>query len=88
MHGEEARTGARHALDPARHRVADVVQLEVEKDALAGANQFLCERKPAGEGELVADLVEHHRRPEPLDQHVRRLDGGYIERDQEAFTRF
>ena len=88
MHGEKARTGAPHALDPARHRVADVVQLQVQKDALAGADQLLGERKSAGEGELVADLVEHYRRPELLDQRFRRLDRGHIERDQEAFTRF
>ena len=65
VHGEEARAEPRHALDALRDRVADVVQLEIEEHALAGAGKRLREGKPAGEGELIADLVERYRIAEP-----------------------
>ena len=49
----------RHAFDAARDRVADVVQLEIEEDLLAGARRARATSgKPAGISELIADLVE------------------------------
>ena len=62
VHGEKGRAELRHALDALGHRVADVVQLEIEKHLLAGRDQAGGERQAAGESELIADLVERHRR--------------------------
>ena len=87
VHGEERRAELRDALDPARDRVADVVQLEVEEDLLAGAGQRAREVEPAREGELIADLVERHRFAEPRHHRLRRGDRGHVERDDQAFAR-
>ena len=54
------RAELRNALDTLGHGVADVVQLEIEKDLLAGGNQSGRERQAAGESKLVANLVEPH----------------------------
>ncbi len=48
MHGEKGRADLRHALDALGDRVADVVQLEIEKHLLAGRDQSGRERQAAG----------------------------------------
>ena len=83
VHGEEIDAAAgdlpRRALD----RRADVVQLQIEKDALAGVLQSVSEIEPAGEGELEADLIEDHAVAELLDERARRLDIFDVERDDQ-----
>ena len=46
MHGEKCRAEPRHAFDALRHRVADVVQLEIDEHLLAGVDQLLREGMP------------------------------------------
>ena len=87
MHREESGAKPGHAFDALRDGVGDVVQLEVDKDLLAGAGQRVRVRKPAGEGELIADLVERDRVAEPRHQRGRRFDRGDIERNDQALAR-
>ena len=71
MHGEKGRAELRDAFNAVRDRIADVVQLEVEEDLLAGcARAAAREGEAAGKAELIADLVERDgvaelRRPSP-----------------------
>ena len=58
VHGQEGRAELRDAPHALRDGVADVVQLHVDENLLARADQRLREGKPAGETELIADLVE------------------------------
>ena len=51
VHGEESRAEFGDALDAARHRVADVVQLEIEEHLLVVANERLREAQAPGEGD-------------------------------------
>ena len=44
-------------------------------------------RKPAGEGELIADLVERHRVAEPLDHRLGGGDRRHIERNDQPVAR-
>ena len=76
----------RHALDAARDRVADVVQLEIEENLLAGAGERTREVDAAGEGELIADLVERDGIAEPRDHRLRFRHGGHVERDDQPFA--
>src|SRR4029079_17636772 len=52
MHGDEGRAELSDALNTLGDRIADVVQLEVEKSLLARRNQFRRKRQAAGESEL------------------------------------
>ncbi len=51
--------------------------------ALAGAGQRVRVRQAAGEGELIADLVERHRVAEPRHHGLRLFDRGHVERDDQ-----
>ena len=73
-------------FDALRDRVADVVQLHVDEDLLAGVGQRAREIEPAGKAELIADLVEHDRLAEPRHHRLRLGDGRHIERDDQAFA--
>ena len=72
VHGQKRRAEARDAFDTALNRVADVVQLEVHENLLAGADQPLGERQAARIGELITDLVEAHAVAEPIDHRLGR----------------
>jgi hypothetical protein len=87
MHGEEASAELRHALHAFGHRVADVVQLQVEEDALARAHQLFGERQAAGISELIADLVDADGIAQPLHHRARGVDGGNIESQDQAVAR-
>ena len=87
MHREEGRAQSRDAFNALRNGIADVVQLEIEEDALARAGEHARKIDPAGEGELIADLVERHRFAQPRHQRLRLGDGADIERDDQAFAR-
>ena len=87
MNGQESGAEPGHAFDALPHRVADVVELEIEKDPLAGASKCLRVFKPAGKSELIADLVERHGVAEPRHHGPRRLDRGQIKRDDQALAR-
>jgi hypothetical protein len=70
MHGQHRRAGSRDRSDALFDSVVDVEELQVEEDALAGRYQGLAHREAvAAVKELVADLVEVDRLPEPLDEH-------------------
>ena len=84
MHGEERGAEPRHAFDALRDRVADVMKLEIDEHLLAGIGQRVGEGETAGEGELIADLVERHRVAEPRHHGLRRFDRRQVERDDQA----
>ena len=46
VHGEEGGAEPRHALDALRDRIADVVQLQIEKHPLAGAVSVRAKARP------------------------------------------
>ena len=87
MHGEERRAELRDTFDPARNRVGDVVQFQVEEHALAGAGQPFSQRQAARVAELIADLVERHRLAQPFDHGFGRRNGGQVERHDQAVAR-
>ena len=87
VHGDEGRADAGDALHALFDGVADVVQLEVEEHLLAGADQRFRERHAAGEGELIADLVERDGIAEPLDEGSGRRNGRDIEGDDQPVAR-
>ena len=87
MHGEKAHPEPRHAFHALRHRVADVVELEIEKHALAGVGERLRIGKPAGKGELITDLVERHRIAELRHHCLRLIERRQVERDDQAIAR-
>ena len=68
MHGKERDAKVRSALGRTSDCIADVVELEVEKDALSRADEVGCEWKTARHDELVTDFVEGNRVPEPNDR--------------------
>jgi hypothetical protein len=57
----------RDALHAFCHRVADVVQLEVEKHLLTGCDQPSGKGQAAGKSKLVSDLVKPDRIAETRD---------------------
>ena len=63
------------------------MELEIEKHALAGAGERLRIGKPAGEGELIADLVERHLLAEPRHHRLRLIERRQVERDDQAIAR-
>ena len=46
MHGEKRGAERRHAFDAVRNRIADVMELEIEKHLLAGVGERLRVSKP------------------------------------------
>ncbi len=80
MHGQECRAKCCDALDAARHRIADVVQLEIDENLLAGVRELTDQRQAAGISELIADLVKCNAVAEPRDHRFRSRDAGQIER--------
>ena len=87
MHGDKGRAELGDALNALGDRIADVMQLEVEKDLLARRNQFRRKRQAAGESELIADLVEPHRIAEARGHCLGRLHRGHVESHDQAFSR-
>ena len=87
VHGEKRRAQAGDAFDPARDRVADIVQLHVDEDLVAGLRQVLRETEPARKAELVADLVEAHRGAQTLHQRLRLRHRSDVERHDQPFAR-
>jgi hypothetical protein len=80
MNGEEGRPQFGDTLDPACDRVADVVQLEIDKDLLALVGELPHQRQAAGEAELIADLVERDGIAKPRHHRLRLLEAGHVER--------
>src|SRR5215472_2896050 len=87
MHGEKGCTQSRNTLDALGDGCADVVQLEIEKDTLAGAHQRLGEWKTSGECQLIADLVERDGVAEAIDHCVGARDRREIEGEDQAIAR-
>ena len=87
MHGEEGGAELGHACHALGHGVADVVQLEIEEHLLAGRDQAGREVQPAGEGKLIADLVEPHRFTQARHQRLGFGNRRDIESDDQAFAR-
>ena len=86
MNSEKGCPQQNDALDAVRNRVANVVELHVDEDLLAGVGERAREIKPAGEGELIADLVEADGIGKPRHHRLRLGDGRKIERDDQAFA--
>ena len=87
VHGEKRCPEPRNAFDASGNGVADIVQLEVEEDALAGAGQHAREVDAARKGELITDLVERDGFAEPCDQRLRLADRRHVERDDQSLAR-
>ncbi len=79
MHGQEGRTKSCNALDTARHGIADVMQLEIDENLLAGVRKLTHQRQSSRIGNLIADLVKRHAVAEPRNHRFRRLDAGQVE---------
>src|SRR4029077_6438904 len=65
----------------------DIVQLEVEKNAFAGASQHAREVNPARKGELITDLVERDGFAETCNQRLSLPHRRNVERDDQPLTR-
>jgi hypothetical protein len=78
---------ARDALYALRHGVANVVQLEIEKDPLAGLHERFSKRQATRECQLIADLVEGDRIAKPIDHGLGVGRRGHIEREDQAIAR-
>ena len=64
MHGQECRAKGCDAFDAARHRVADIVQLEIGEYFLAGAGKLADGRKAnALKGALLKALNDDETAP-------------------------
>ncbi len=84
VHGQERRAQRCDALDAARHRVADVVQLEIKENFLAAVGELAHQRQSSGIGELIADLVKRYAVAEPGNHRFGSRDAGQIERHYQA----
>ena len=71
----------------ALHGGADVVQLQIEENALADLFQLAGETKPAGVGELQSYFVKGHAVAELRNQGPRGLDALHVERDDQPVAR-
>ena len=87
VHGKKRRPEPSNAFDAPGNGVADVVQLEVEEDALAGAGEHAREVDPTRKGKLIADLVKRDGFAEPRDQRLRLGDRRHVERDDQPLAR-
>lgn len=83
----KCRSELRHACDAAAHGIADVVQLEVGEDFLAGVGELADQRKAVGVTQLVADLVKRHGIAEPGNHRLGGVHIGQIQRDDQAVAR-
>ncbi len=87
MHGEKRRAKPRHAFHALRHRIADVVKLQIDEDLVTRVDQRMRIGDAAGKGELITNLIERDRIAEPRHQRLRRFDRRHIERDDQALAR-
>ena len=71
MHGEECRADLCDAFDALLDRIADVVQLEIDENLFALADQLAGKFKASGKAKLVADLVKRDGVVELRDQAAR-----------------
>jgi len=56
VHGQELRASAARSRR-ARHRIADVVQAEIDENLLASTSELTNQRQSSGKSQLIADLV-------------------------------
>src|SRR5262245_65867167 len=77
----------RNAFDAPGDGVTEVVQLEIEEDALAGAGQHACEVEPPRKSKLITDLVERDSFAEPCDQCLRLGDRRHVEGHDQPLAR-
>jgi hypothetical protein len=69
---------------PLADRVADIVQLEVEKYLLAARDEALRKGQSACVGELIADLIKANRIPDISHQLLGLANGRKIKGDDQA----
>ena len=74
MDSEEGCAQSRNTLHARRYRIADVMEFQIEENALAGLDQLWRIIEPAGKGQLIADLVERHGIAQARDHGLRRFD--------------
>src|SRR5262249_16857252 len=87
MHGEEGHALACRALHPARHRIADVVQLEIEEHTLAGGQEGRRQRQAALQRQLVSDLVEADVVAERVDDALGVAERRHVEGHDQPIAR-
>ena len=87
MHREKRSPKPRNTFNTPGDRVTDVVQLEIEEDALAGAGQHACKVDPASKSKLITDLIERHSFAEPCDQCLRLGDRRHVEGHDQPLAR-
>ena len=87
VHREERCAERRDAFDSLGDGVADIVELEVQKNALARAREHLGEVDAARESQLVADLVERDRLAEPHDNRLSLRHRRHIQRNDQPLPR-
>ena len=87
VHGAEIRAALGQALHRSRHGLRDVEELQVDEHLLVLAAQAIEELEEPGRHEqLQADLVEHHRITQALDQRPRRRDVRQVEGDDQPLA--
>jgi hypothetical protein len=84
VHGQKRGAGPRDAFHPFRDGVADVVQLEIKKDAFAGAGKRARKIHPAGESELISDFVETDGLSQAYNEMLGLGDGREIQRHDQT----
>src|SRR5262245_9734101 len=87
VHREKRCPQPGNAFDAPGDGVADIVQLEVEEDALARAGEHAREVDPTRKGKLITDLVERNGFAEPRDQRLRLGNRRHVERDDQPLAR-
>src|SRR5262245_46505870 len=87
VHREKRCPQPGNAFDAPGNGVADVVQLEVEEDALARAGEHAREVDPTRIGKLITDLVERDGFAEPCDQRLRLRNRRQVEGDDQPLVR-
>ena len=83
MNRQERSADPRDGADALLDGIADVVQLEVDENLFALANELPGKFETARISELVADLVECPGISDPSHKSARFIDGGEIEADDE-----
>jgi hypothetical protein len=87
VHGQECRTQLCDALHAFCHRVADVVQLQVEKHLLTGCDQPSGKGQAASKSKLISDLVKPDRIAEARNHRLGGRHRRYVECNDQPLTR-
>src|SRR5262249_38748706 len=87
VHREKRCPEPGNAFDAPGDGVADIMQLEVEEDALTRTGEHAREVDPTRKGELITDLVKRDGFAEPGDQRLRLGNRRHVEGDDQPLAR-